>query len=61
MIDRRTILAAAAGHLAIAGLPLRCGARAERHSAAYLRTNWSKDPFARGSYSYAAKAARARD
>lgn len=38
---------------AIAQNPLRANS--------YLRTNWSKDPFACGSYSYVAKGARKRD
>ena len=59
-MERRRFLASA-GAAALAGLlPAPSWAR-ERGLTGYLRTNWSRDPHAFGSYSYIARGARARD
>lgn len=42
-------------------LPLPALAENPLRATGYLRTNWSQDPFAYGSYSYVAKGARKRD
>jgi len=61
MMDRRTLLAAISAHLAIGSPALRHHAAIGQPLAGYLRTNWSKDPLSLGSYSYAAKTAKAGD
>ena len=60
-MDRRTLLAMLPASLAIPSPPLRARAATGHQLVGYLRTNWSRDPFALGSYSYAAKAAMASD
>lgn len=61
MMERRTLLAMISANLAITCSPLRAWDGTDRHLAGYLRTNWSADPLALGSYSYAAKTAKAND
>ena len=53
-------------HVALAGLaggfiPLSAIAGNSRAPNGYLRTNWSRDPFSLGSYSYIAKGAWRRE
>lgn len=60
-MDRRIFLQSAAATLSAAMLPLPVQAESDLNPNGYLRTNWSKDPFAGGSYSYIAKGARRRD
>ena len=56
-MDRRALLAALGTSAALRFTPWQ-GARAGgRQPAGYIRTNWSQDPFAFGSYSYVAKGA----
>ena len=50
-----------AAALTAAMLPLPTLAQNALRATGYLRTNWSQDPFAYGSYSYVAKGARKRD
>lgn len=42
-------------------VPLPAAGQGKRAPAGYIRTNWSRDPFSLGSYSYVAKGARRRD
>ncbi|GAB5449130.1 flavin monoamine oxidase family protein [Gymnodinialimonas sp.] len=60
-VARRALLAGglAAG---LAGLqPVPARAQGLRQPTGYLRTNWSRDPFTLGSYSFVANGARRRD
>ena len=60
MTDRRAVIAGGAALLA--GFAPWGGAQAAGPKlTGYLRTNWSRDPFARGSYSHMAKGAWRRD
>ncbi|AUX69563.1 hypothetical protein CHX26_08730 [Porphyrobacter sp. HT-58-2] len=61
MIDRRTLLALMAANTATICAPLLSISNTERKLAGYLRSNWSKDPYAFGSYSYPARTARPQD
>jgi monoamine oxidase len=51
----------AIGAMAAGFIPLSGAAQAGRSATGYLRTNWSRDPFSYGAYSYLAKGARRRD
>ena len=57
-MDRRQILALAASALV---MPRDIAAQGARPLTGYLRTNWSRDPFSFGSYSYIARAASRAD
>lgn len=54
-MDRRHVLTAALGALAAGFTPVRGTAQGKRAPNGYIRTNWSRDPFSFGSYSYLAK------
>lgn len=58
-MKRRDLLLAAGAALATGFTPL--AAQGARDPIGYIRTNWSRDPYAFGSYSYVAKGARQRD
>lgn len=58
---RRESLLRAGAALTAAMLPITGRADTRRAPTGYLRTNWSRDPFSLGSYSYVAKGARQRD
>ncbi|MBV6657858.1 MAG: FAD-dependent oxidoreductase [Devosiaceae bacterium] len=54
-MQRRTILKLSASAMMAAMLPTQQGTTmSRREPTGYLRTNWSRDPFAYGSYSYIA-------
>lgn len=57
-LTRRQVVAAG---LTAAFLPLPAAAQTRLRETGYLRTNWSQDPFALGSYSYVARGARQKD
>ncbi len=59
-MQRRSLLLGASATL-FAMPPEGAWSQAGRTPKGYLRTNWSRDPFARGAYSYIAKGARRRD
>lgn len=59
-MQRRQALRLAGAAALSTMLPAPSWAR-DRGLRGYLRTNWSRDPFAYGSYSYIARGARARD
>ncbi|MEM9168023.1 MAG: FAD-dependent oxidoreductase [Pseudomonadota bacterium] len=65
MMERRVLLTSAAATVAAALTatmqPLPVRAQSPLRPKGYLRTNWSKDPFAFGSYSYTAKGSSMRD
>ncbi|MEM7568558.1 MAG: FAD-dependent oxidoreductase [Pseudomonadota bacterium] len=65
MMDRRSLMLSAGAALTAAMLPVPTWAQAVagagRAPKGYLRTNWSQDPFAYGSYSYTAKGSSMRD
>ncbi|MEM1140860.1 MAG: FAD-dependent oxidoreductase, partial [Pseudomonadota bacterium] len=61
-MDRRSVLAGLAGSLALGFKPWPAGAATGgRAPVGYIRTNWSQDPFAYGSYSYLARGVRRGD
>ncbi len=60
-MQRRQFMTSAAAILMAAMVPIPLRAQTALKAKGYLRTNWSKDPFAYGSYSYVAKGARQRD
>ena len=60
-MDRRNILLGAGAGMAAGFLPWTADAQGGRTPVGYIRTNWSRDPYAFGSYSYIAKGARRRD
>lgn len=60
-MDRRTFLAAAASVAATSFTPIPATARGARKPRGYIRSNWSRDPFSYGSYSYFAKGSARRD
>ncbi|MEM9054886.1 MAG: FAD-dependent oxidoreductase, partial [Pseudomonadota bacterium] len=60
-MKRRIFLQSTAAALTAAMLPLPSLAQNTLRANGYLRTNWSQDPFAYGSYSYVAKGAQKRD
>ena len=60
-MDRRFLLSAAGGAVVV-GFAACKPARAEsRRLVGSIRTNWSRDPYAWGSYSYIARGASRRD
>ncbi|WP_419906969.1 FAD-dependent oxidoreductase [Hoeflea sp.] len=60
-MDRRAALSLLGAGF-VAGFVPWTGANAEnRRLRGYIRTNWSRDPYSRGSYSYVARGARQRD
>ncbi|MEM9838220.1 MAG: FAD-dependent oxidoreductase [Pseudomonadota bacterium] len=61
MMERRDLMKSAGAALAAAMLPLPVQAQSALKPTGYLRTNWSRDPFAYGSYSYTAKGSSMRD
>ncbi|MEL7090619.1 MAG: FAD-dependent oxidoreductase [Pseudomonadota bacterium] len=61
IVRRREFVRAALAGLAGGFVPLTATAGAPRVANGYLRTNWSRDPFSLGSYSYIAKGAWRRD
>ena len=65
-MERRTALGMVGGGLMAAMTPASALAAARKGAGGralrgYIRTNWSRDPFSFGSYSYIAKGARRRD
>lgn len=60
-MKRRTFLKTAISAMAAGFVPLSVSAEGKRAPTGYLRTNWSRDPYSFGSYSYVAKGARRRD
>ena len=60
-MERRTFLQSASSSLIAGFLPWHATAQANHTPLGYLRTNWSRDPYSCGSYSYIAKGARRRD
>ncbi|MEO0543671.1 MAG: FAD-dependent oxidoreductase [Pseudomonadota bacterium] len=60
MINRRQILASAAALGATGFLPVTSYPSERLSPRGYIRTNWSKDPFSYGSYSFIAKGAHKR-
>ncbi|MEM9178824.1 MAG: FAD-dependent oxidoreductase [Pseudomonadota bacterium] len=60
-MKRRTFLTSVSAGLVASMLPLPAIAQTPLAANRYLRTNWSKDPFACGSYSFVARGARKRD
>ncbi len=60
-MDRRLFLSALGGSLALGFSPWRASASDGRQPLGFIRTNWGRDPYSYGSYSYVAKGARRRD
>jgi len=60
-MKRRTFLKTAVSAMAAGFVPLSAAAQDKRAPTGYLRTNWSRDPYSLGSYSYVARGARRRD
>ncbi|WP_422037063.1 FAD-dependent oxidoreductase [Roseibium sp.] len=60
-MKRRTFLKTAVSAMAAGFVPLSVSAEGRRAPTGYLSTNWSRDPYSFGSYSYVAKGARRRD
>ena len=60
-MKRRTFLTTALSAMAAGFVPLPGAAEGRRAPTGYLRTNWSRDPYSFGSYSYVARGARRRD
>ncbi len=61
-MDRRAVVGGMTASLISAMAPWAATAKlGDRRLKAYLRTNWSQDPFSFGSYSYIAKGASRRD
>lgn len=61
ILKRRTFLTSATAGLTAAMLPIPGCAQNTLRANRYLRTNWSKDPFAGGSFSYTPKSAGRED
>lgn len=61
MMKRRSFLSTTVSVLVGGFVPLASAAQSKRAPTGYIRTNWSRDPFSLGSYSYVAKGARRRD
>ena len=59
--SRRDALAGLGATVSVAMVPVTGLAAGARTPTGYLRTNWSRDPFAFGSYSYFAKGSRKVD
>ncbi|MGV6838727.1 MAG: FAD-dependent oxidoreductase [Planktomarina sp.] len=57
-MDRRAFAKTLSAALSVSSLPAGLGANPLGKLEGYLRTNWSKDPFAMGAYSYISKRAR---
>lgn len=60
-MNRRSLLRGGGAALLAGFVPWQANAKTARTPVGYLRTNWSRDPYAFGSYSYIAKGARKRD
>ena len=60
-MNRRNFLKSTMGALAAGFTPLPGVAQGARAPTGYIRTNWSRDPFSYGSYSYLAKGSWRRD
>ena len=60
-MHRREILAGLSAGALGAFVPLSSVAREGRRATGYLRTNWSRDPFSHGSYSFIAQGASRAD
>ncbi len=60
-MDRRGALAGIGSGLLAAMLPWQGRAAGPHQPTGYIRTNWSRDPFSYGSYSYVARGSRQRD
>ncbi|MEO1027706.1 MAG: FAD-dependent oxidoreductase [Pseudomonadota bacterium] len=60
-MDRRGFVRSLGATTLASFIPWHATAQSGRQPVSYLRTNWSRDPFAFGSYSYIAKDARRRD
>ena len=60
-MNRRQLLKGAAGGLLMGFLPWHGVQAKGRKLVGYIRTNWSKDPFSYGSYSYIAKGSKKSD
>ncbi|WP_299736505.1 FAD-dependent oxidoreductase [uncultured Roseobacter sp.] len=58
---RRRFLNSALGTLAAGFVPLPAAAQSVRTANGFIRTNWSRDPYSFGSYSYLAKGSWRRD
>ena len=59
-MHRRPFLAALLATAANGFTPLPATGQSSRRATGYIRTNWSRDPFSLGSYSFIAKGARKR-
>ncbi|MEM7242018.1 MAG: FAD-dependent oxidoreductase [Pseudomonadota bacterium] len=60
-MNRRKFLNTAISTMAGGFVPISAAAQGKHAPAGYIRTNWSRDPFSLGSYSYVAKGAKRRD
>lgn len=60
-MDRRRFLASSLAALAAGFTPLAATGQQGRTATGYLRTNWSRDPYSYGSYSFLAQGAWRRD
>ncbi|MEM8936471.1 MAG: FAD-dependent oxidoreductase [Pseudomonadota bacterium] len=60
-MDRRSALNIVAGGLVASFTPWGASAAGPNNLLGYIRTNWSRDPFSLGSYSYVAKGAKRSD
>ena len=58
---RRDLLVGLGAGLCSGFLPVPASSDDGRRPTGYIRTNWSRDPFAYGSYSFVARGARQRD
>jgi len=60
-MNRRTILQGMGGGLFLSFIPWHGTQAKNRKLLGYIRTNWSRDPYTYGSYSYIAKGSKRRD
>lgn len=60
-VNRRTLIAGLAGLAGAAFTPWNAALAGGRQPTGYLRTNWSRDPYSFGAYSYIAMGATRRD
>jgi len=60
-MDRRSLLYALGGSALTSFVPWAGASAANQNLLGYIRTNWSRDPYSFGSYSYIAKGAKRRD
>ena len=60
-MNRRSFLSTSISAMAGGFVPLTATAQGNRAPKGYIRTNWSRDPYSFGSYSYVARGARRRD